>query len=607
MLNFSLLNRNNIIQIEYKASDSFYLNTTITKDVGNKPVCIAVGDINHDGQNDIVTANQEDNTVSILLWNLTTLDWNDQIIESVGYSPESVYIGDAYNRGYQDIIVSSLDNIVTILSWNSTIKSWNSDVRSVGDDPECVIIEDANNDGYNDIITANMGDYDVSILLWNESIADWEQEIRKDVGYVPYSIALGDVNNDSYNDIVSANYGLDKNIAILLWNDSINNWDDRITEDAGSNPYSVCISDVNNDSTQDIVVASLNGEVVILSWNETAKKWNNLASKTVGSTPRSVFVEDVNNDGLNDIVTANYNDNSISVLLWNNTLEDWDPEITISVGENPHSIFIGDANNDGLNDIVTANYGDNTISIIIGRFNQLDSPYLYPLSPNKDNDGVIELNWSDTPWASEYLIYRHNSTIFTTYGLHPIAIVNLSSYNDTILINGYYYYIIIARNSTHISKISNCERVLVTIPLDTPILNPIFPNVLKKNTVHLNWSEVSGAKIYYVFRNINPITNPANAALIGSILDTSFTDLNIKDGIYYYAITAGDYYTNSTLSNFIKIIISVQDIDNVIIIAGFFPFSFLLGIVVNTAILLCKYKNNSKGAIYFLFKRKKKS
>ena len=585
---FSLLNRNNMIQIEYKTSDSFYWNSTIMKDVGNKPVCIAIGDINHDGQNDIVTANQEDNTVSILLWNATILNWNDQIIKSVGYSPESVYIGDAFNKGYQDIIVSSLDNIVTILSWNSTIKNWNSIVRSVGDDPECVIIEDANNDGNNDIITANMGDYDVSILLWNETIENWDEEITKHVGYVPYSISLGDVNEDGYNDIVSANYGLDNNITILLWNNTIKNWEDKITENAGSNPYWVYVSDVNNDATQEIVVASLNGEVIILGWNETSKRWNILASKTVGAIPRSVFVEDANDDGLYDIVTANYGDNTVSILLWNHIFNNWDPEITISVGNEPHSVNIGDANNDGTNDIVTANYGDNTISILIGRTHELNNPSLYPISPNNNSDGLIELNWSDTPWASEYLVYRDNSSIFTINGIHPVAIVNQSTYNDTVLVNGNYYYVIVARNATHVSKISNCERVFVIIPLNAPKLDPIFPNFLNTNEVVLNWSEVFGARIYYIFRDTNLITNPTNSSLIGTTLGTNFTDKNIINGIYYYAIAASDYYANSSLSNCIKIIISIQSTDRPNLISGFFLISFLIGLILNTIIIVIK-------------------
>jgi len=603
LLDFSLLNLNNNIQLEYKSSDSFYWNTTIIKYVGNNPVCSALGDINHDGQNDIVTANQEDNTVSIFIWNSTTLDWNDEIIENVGYSPESVYIGDAYNNGYQDIIVSSLDNIVTILSWNSSNKSWNSVVRSVGDDPECVIIEDANNDGNNDIITANMGDYDVSILLWNESIANWEEQIRKYVGYVPYSISLGDVNNDGYNDIVSANYGLDNNLTILLWNNSLNNWDDRITENSGSNPYSVYINDVNNDTTQEIVVASLNGEVVILDYNETSKKWNILASKTVGSTPRSVFVEDANDDGLNDIVTANYGDDTISILLWNDNIEDWDPEITISVGKNPHSVYIGDANNDGINDIITTNYGDNTILILIGRNDELNSPNLYPISPDIDTDGIIKLNWSDTPWASEYLVYRDNSSIFTTYGLPPIAIVNLSTYNDTILVNGNYFYVIVARNSTHSSKISNCESVLVVIPLNAPILDPILPDVLKTDEVLLNWSEVHGAKKYFIFRDTNPITNSTDGKLIGSTIQTYYTDKNLINGIYYYAITASDNYTNSTISNCLKIIISIQNNNRPNMISGFFLISFLIGLVLYIGTIIIKNVSNKS----YNLKRKKKS
>lgn len=46
--------------------------TLITKNVGNLPRSVIVGDANNDGQNDIITVNNGDNTISILLWNINT-------------------------------------------------------------------------------------------------------------------------------------------------------------------------------------------------------------------------------------------------------------------------------------------------------------------------------------------------------------------------------------------------------------------------------------------------------------------------------------------------------------------------------------------------------
>ena len=56
----------------------------ITKDVGNHPVSVYIGDTNNDGKNDIVTSNQAENSISILLWNSTIFDWDSEITKEVG-------------------------------------------------------------------------------------------------------------------------------------------------------------------------------------------------------------------------------------------------------------------------------------------------------------------------------------------------------------------------------------------------------------------------------------------------------------------------------------------------------------------------------------------
>jgi len=586
---------------EYRSYDNsfdplFSLNSSqwensIIKDVGNHPVSIFIGDANNDGQNDIVTSNQADNRISILLWNSSIFDWDSEITKDVGISPESVSIGDVNNDGMNDIIASSLDNVVSIFLWNDSIKNWGKIIKTVGDDPESVVIGDANNDGQNDIVTANMGDYDVSILVWNTSTQDWNPQIRKPVGYVPYSVSLGDVNNDGDNDIVTANYGVDNNISILIWNSSSLDWNEKDTRYAGSSPYSVFIEDANNDGLNDIIVSSLDSTVSILCWNDSTKKWNSPIVRAVGSIPRGIFVGDVNNDDQNDIVSANYYNNNVSVLLWNTLISDWELEITLSVGINPQSVFVEDANNDGQNDIITANYNDNTVSILLANRDQLNTPILEVISPNPNIDGYISLNWGDISGANNYLIYRNEHYILSISGLTPIAVVNDSNYQDIIHMNGYYYYAVVAINSTATSSVSNCESVVVSIPLSTPILDTILPNVSHTGEVNLNWDDVLGAQIYYVYRDGANITNSEEASLIAQTIDSDYTDSIYVNGIYYYIIIAGDFSSNSSISNCIEVNVEIQP--NITIPRDFF-FIYLLTLVILVSLIIGKVKYSSK-------------
>ncbi len=573
------------------SSENNIWDTQITLEVGIQPVCVSLGDVNNDGENDIVTANQGDDTISILLWNSNSSSWGSQITKDVGNSPESVYIGDANNDGLNEIVASSLDNTVSIFEWNDTIEDWDKVIKTVGDDPESVMIEDANNDGFNDIVTANMGEFDVSIILWNNATEEWDDHIRRDVGYLPYSVFVGDVDNDGYNDIVTANFGVDNNISILLWNETTNDWDDKITKIAGTSPYSVFIEDANNDGQNDIAVSSLEGKIFIFCWNTTSQNWDKSINKTVGSYPRNLFIGDANNDGYNDIATANFFDHDASLLLWNETLSDWNSEISLSVGQQPHFVVIGDANDDESNDIITANYEDNSVSILLGNFEMLDAPYLESILPSHDSDGIIELNWTVVEGASSYSVYRDVENISSIHGLIPITITNENNYIDIITINQNYYYVIIAQNSTTNSPISNCQNVVVLIPLHSPILDPISPNISNNGKIFLNWNDILGAHLYYVYRDDMNITNSENASLIAQTLESDYTDSIKVNGIYYYVIVAGDLSSNTSISNCVEVIVELQ---LEISISGNFVINNLVIFVVVVSLIAVKIKCKSK-------------
>jgi hypothetical protein len=573
------------------SSENNIWSTPITLEVGNQPTCVSLGDVNNDGKDDIVTANQGDDTISILLWNSNFSSWDSQITKAVGNSPESVYIGDANNDGQNEIVTSSLDNTVSIFKWNDTSEDWDRVIKIVGDDPESVIIEDANNDGFNDIVTANMGEFDVSIILWNNVTKDWNDHIRRDVGYLPYSVFVDDANNDGHNDIVTANFGIDYNISILLWNDTSKDWDEKITKIAGGYPYSIFIEDANNDGQNDIIVSSLDDKVFIFCWNTTSHNWDNPINRTVGSQPLNLFVGDANNDGYNDIATANFFGHDTSLILWNESSSDWGSEISLSVGQQPHYVIIGDANDDESNDIITANYEDNSVSILLVNFEMLDAPYLESILPAQDYDGIIELNWTDVDGAVNYIVYRDTKYISSTNILTPIAIVNESNYTDTITINQNYFYAIIAQNLTAISPISNCQNVAVQIPLETPILYPIYPNVSSNGNIFLNWNEILGAHLYYVYRDDANITNLENASLIAQTIENFYTDSILEDGIYYYVIVAGDLSSNSSISNCIVVIVEIQlDIS----ISGYYYLNNLIFFMIIILLFVVKVKNKSK-------------
>jgi hypothetical protein len=133
----------------------------------------------------------------------------------------------------------------------------------------------------------------------------------------PYSIAVGDFNNDSRLDIVVANYGSNSvDIFLGYGNGSFTN-QTTYSLNSDSDPYSVAVSDLNNDAILDIVVANYaaNSLGVFLGYGDGTFTNATLLSLEYGSQPFSVVIGDFNSDKKMDFAVANNGTDSLNILL----------------------------------------------------------------------------------------------------------------------------------------------------------------------------------------------------------------------------------------------------------------------------------------------------
>jgi hypothetical protein len=302
-------------------------------------VAVAVGDFNNDGNPDLVVANENSNTVSVLLG-----------------------------------------------TGNGTFRA--AQTFAVDQGPVALAVADFNGDGKPDIVTANEGGYDVSLLVGN---GDGTFQKAKNFSLpkiykqpqLPLSIAVGDFDGDGTPDpavgaVVPAGQTsgstqyIEYSVNIFLSNGSGNFNKVRTVTLPGAVDNlpndSIAVGDFNGDGKLDVLTAYTSGGYVIellLGQGDG----NFQAPQNVGSTHRtSLTVSDFNGDGKLDFVASDAATNSVIVFLGNGD-GTFQSGVYYSVGTHPYSVAVGDFNQDGKPDLVTANNGSNDVSVVLNNGN----------------------------------------------------------------------------------------------------------------------------------------------------------------------------------------------------------------------------------------------
>lgn len=329
--------------------------------VGNGPTGVSLIDVNRDAILDMISSNQTDGTMSVLL-GTGSGNFSARVVAPGSISnPYSSAGGDVNGDGNIDIVVA-VDTGVAVYTGksNGTFNTAVTVTLPGNNGYDYVALDDVNNDGKLDLWT---DDASLTLGTANSSFFHTATSVYVTDPNISYDGAIGDVNGDGNMDIVGANFNGGVGVILGKGNGKLNACVDIPGE---AETEGIRLDDMNGDGKLDIIAASwTTGHLDLLVGNGNGT-FQTYVSSPCGTNLRDLGVGDVDNDGIPDAVGADFTSNTICMALGTgNPAFPFFSATTQATGLNPYRLQVEDLNGDGKADVVVVNSGTNTANVFI--------------------------------------------------------------------------------------------------------------------------------------------------------------------------------------------------------------------------------------------------
>ena len=354
----------------------------------------SVGDLTGDGKPEIVSVNCGDNTVTIYVNNgdgtfQTGVYYAEGLNSSSGSTatlyPEAATIADVNGDGKNDI-VSANDNgaDVTILLGNGdgTVIVPTVGYATGGYPFVPPLVADFNGDGLPDVL---MSDDEFSLVYlqgYGDGTFRAALNYYSPSGSTNYSYGIGiataDFNGDGLPDFVMGQSS-DSSLGVTVF---LSNPDGTLQSGvnygSGGRLYYVAVADFNGDGKVDIAATDSQNQVVQIFLGNGDGTFTAGSSfptdSNSGSYPQGIVTGDFNHDGKVDLAVVNGNNQNVGILLGDGS-GGFGAPTTYALSSYAYEISAADLNGDGYLDLQVAMYGTSNVAIFLA---------------NSDNTGTFQ-------------------------------------------------------------------------------------------------------------------------------------------------------------------------------------------------------------------------
>jgi hypothetical protein len=360
---------------------------------GDSPVHVSMGDMEGNGKLDFVAANLYSSTVGVYLNQSANsiLDPN-----SVGFprtyptgpAPFYMALADIDGSGSRDIITANTENDTISLIPNVPagvfVLASPLHLRT-GQLPIAIATGDLDKDGRLDIVVANHESDSITIFrqVFNPFQAPPAmpfQVTELPVGNGPHNVVIGDVDGDGRSDIIVANYqtatmAVLRNLATGP-GITTNSFAPAVHFPRGGN--CLALGDLDGDGRSDIVIGNWNTQTISVFRNVASPGAITLGSLAapvdfaMENNPHTIALSDLDGDGRVEIAVVGELSSYMSIfknvstpgtLTENSFL----PRVDFSSGWNAVGVAAGDLDNDGRPELVFANAYDDNLTVYRNR------------------------------------------------------------------------------------------------------------------------------------------------------------------------------------------------------------------------------------------------